>query len=145
MHHLTSLLVIFTLLRTRLWLPFLLANHFITLMVHVVLVALESLVVGRSQILGLMPCHLRNSLQVLIQLTVISCLTNVILVGILPRSFIHVDAQEVRMGLELMVIILSLVSHSKVLLLTLLGIVEIRLVPALELELLLFKHYVINW
>ena len=49
------------------------------------------------------------------------------------------------MGLELMVIILSLVSHSKVLLLTLLGIVEIRLVPALELELLLFKHYVIDW
>ena len=47
--------------------------------------------------------------------------------------------------LLLMVVILSLVSHSKVLLLTLLGMVEIRLVPALELELFFLEHYVIYW
>ena len=44
-----------------------------------------------------------------------------------------------------MIVVLSLVSHPKMLLLALLGMVEIRLVPVLELELLLLKHYIINW
>ena len=47
--------------------------------------------------------------------------------------------------LLLMVVVLSLVSHSKMLLLTLLRMVEISLVSALELELLFLKYYVINW
>ena len=44
-----------------------------------------------------------------------------------------------------MVVVLSLVSHSKMLLLTLLRMVEVSLVSALELELLFLKYYVINW
>ena len=99
-----------------------------------------------------MSCNLRHGLQVLIQLTVVRCLTNVIFVGILPRRIIHVNAQEVRMRFDyfigcrllLMVVVLSLVSHSKMLLLTLLRMVEISLVSALELELLFLKYYVIN-